>query len=106
MKYKLKKTKYMKNLILILFAIVCFSSCQNRSLASDPSKTTIEEIENLKSDTTTYKVIVDGNNKITVYNKETNLRVYEMENSEGALNTVLIFGLIAILICLIFVAVI
>ena len=96
----------MKNLILILFAIVCFSSCENGSIASDPNKTTIEEIETLKSDTTTYKVIVDGSNKITVYNKETNLRVYEMENSEGELNTMLLLDLIAILICFIFIAVI
>ena len=87
----------MKNLILILFAIVCFSSCKNDPIKSDPNKTTFQEIEAIKSDTTTYKVIVDSDEKITVYDKQTNLRVYEMSNASGSLYSVLIFVLICII---------
>lgn len=91
----------MKNLILILFAIVCFSSCKNDPIKSDPNKTTFQEIESIKSDTTTYKVIVDSDEKITVYDKQTNLRVYEISNTSGYLYTALIYVLICAIALLI-----
>ena len=77
----------MKSIILILFAIICFSSCSNRSIESDPNKTTVEEIEKLKSDTITYKVIVDDKYNVKIYNKETNLRVYQINNYDGAVDS-------------------
>ena len=73
----------MKYIILILFAIICFSSCENRTIKCNPSETTIEEITKVKSDTITYKVVVDGDDKITLYNSKTNLRAYKMNNYDG-----------------------
>lgn len=61
---------------LILFAIVCFSSCENDPIKLNPNETTFEEIECVKSDTTTYKVIVDGDKKITVYDKRSKIFVF------------------------------
>ena len=80
----------MKTIIFILFAIICLSSCSNRSIESDPNKTTIEEIEKLKSDTITYKVIVDDKYNVKIYNKETNLRVYQINNYDGAVDSLCI----------------
>ena len=77
----------MKTIIFILFTIICLSSCSNRSIESDPNKTTIEEIEKLKSDTITYKVIVDDKYNVKIYNKETNLRVYQINNYDGAVDS-------------------
>lgn len=80
----------MKTIIFILFAIICLSSCSNRPIESDPNKTTIEEIEKLKSDTITYKVIVDDKYNVKIYNKETNLRVYQINNYDGAVDSLCI----------------
>ena len=73
----------MKSIILILFAIICFSSCENRTIKCNPNETTVEEITKVKSDTMSYKVVVDGDDKITLYNSKTNLRAYEMNNYDG-----------------------
>ena len=80
----------MKTIIFILFSIICLGSCSNRSIESDPNKTTIEEIEKLKSDTITYKVIVDDKYNVKIYNKETNLRVYQISNYDGAVDSLCI----------------
>ena len=96
----------MKNLILILFAIVCFSSCENDPIKSNPNETTFEEIECVKSDTTTYKVIVDGDKKITVYDKQKNLRVYEVKNETGLTTGLVILSMILIVILGLLIAII
>ena len=93
----------MKSIILILFAIICLSSCSNRSIESDPNKTTVEEIEKLKSDTITYKVIVDDEYNVKIYNKETNLRVYQVNNYDGAVDFLII--LLAVFFLIIFILV-
>ena len=90
----------MKSIILILFAIICFSSCSNRSIESDPNKTTVEEIEKLKSDTITYKVIVDDKYNVKIYNKETNLRVYQINNYDGDVDFLFILLAVFFLIIL------
>ena len=95
----------MKTIIIFIFAIICLNSCSNKSIESDPKKTTIEEIEKLKSDTTTYKVVVDDEYNVKIYNKQTNLRVYEVVNYDGAVDslTMLIFILFIFIVFIIYI---
>ena len=91
----------MKSIILILFAIICFSSCENRTIKCNPNETTVEEITKVKADTITYKVVVDGDDKITLYNSKTNLRAYEMNNYDGSVDSLCILLAVFFLIILV-----
>lgn len=94
----------MKTIIIFIFAIICLNSCSNKSIESDPKKTTIEEIEKLKSDTTTYKVVVDDEYNVKIYDNQTNLRVYEVVNYDGAVGSliILIFILFILVVLIIY----
>lgn len=89
----------MKRIIIILISAICFLSCiGNKTIDADQSKTTVAEMTLAKQDTATYKVIVDKDKNISVYDKYTNLKVYESKNVSGeydwAIWLVLIFGAI------------
>lgn len=85
----------MKRIIIILISAICFLSCiRNKTIDADPSKTTVAEMTLAKQDTATYKVIVDKDKNISVYDKYTNLKVYESKNVSGEYDWAIWFALI------------
>ena len=90
----------MKNLLLLIFAIVALSSCAPTEYKVDNSQkeTTVEIQQMVQTDTVCYKV-VELNNNLYIVNATTNLVEYKAIDS-SLLGTISIFLLIALCIVL------
>lgn len=78
----------MKKLIYVFLAVVLFAACSNDKIKTDVKKTTLGEMEVAEANADSlYIVVVDGNNKITVFNPVTFEKEYELNNADGVART-------------------
>lgn len=77
----------MKKLIILTLLSVFLIGCNHVEIEkiTDSSKTTVAEMEQVKADTTLYKVIVEENS-ISVFNKDTNIKEYKVEDFRNSLS--------------------
>lgn len=91
----------MKKLIILMLLSVFLIGCNHVEIEkiTDSSKTTVAEMEQVKADTTLYKVIVEKNS-ISVFNKDTNIKEYKVEDFRNVLSFLgfVIIGLLIILL--------
>lgn len=90
----------MKNLLLLIFAIVALSSCASTEYKVDDSQkeTTVEIQQMVQTDTVCYK-IVELNNNLYVVNTTTNLVEYKALD-DSPLKTLIIILLVMFFIVL------
>ena len=78
----------MKRLIYVFLAVILFAACTNSEIKTDVKQTTLEEIAVAEANADNLSiVVVNGKDKITVFNPVTFEKEYEVLNNSGAVGT-------------------
>lgn len=81
----------MKKLIYVFLAVVLFAACTNSEIRTDVKQTTLEEVAVAEANSDNlYIVVVEGKDKITVFNPVTFEKEYEVLNNSGEVGTLLL----------------
>ena len=92
----------MKYLLTIITALLLMS-CDNTPIKVEDGEkeTTVELMKIAQADTMCHKVFIDGDNKIVIFDPETNIITHKLSNKTGESDTafVLLFSFICILVC-------